>query len=178
MSTRRQNGGANGPVRVHLVVSSPRSSRIYDLEEEQTLLVGRSADIDVTVDDPMVSRIHTQVERHEEGVWVMDRGSSNGTWVNGKMIEDSFRIGPGDEVKLGSTVLTIVEASALPMYRRSVMPHEEFMVRFGYELERARLHGVPMGLIYMDPVVFEASEDRLISTFMDVMGPGDMLGHA
>jgi DNA-binding NtrC family response regulator len=178
MATKRQNGGANGPVRVHLVVSSPRSSRIYDLEEGQTLLVGRSSDIDVTVDDPMVSRIHTQVERLEDGVAVTDRGSSNGTWVNGKMIEESFAIGPGDEVKLGSTVLTIVEASALPIYRRSVMPHEEFMVRFGYELERARLHGVPMGLIYLDPSVFDASEDRQVATLMEVMGPGDMLGHA
>ncbi|MBW2260715.1 MAG: sigma 54-interacting transcriptional regulator [Deltaproteobacteria bacterium] len=178
MATKRQGNGASGPVRVHLVVSSPRSSRIYDLEEGQMLLVGRSSEIEVTVDDPMVSRIHTQVERLEKGVAVTDRGSSNGTWVNGKMIAETFVIGPGDEVKLGSTVLTIVEASALPMYRRSVMPHEELMVRFGYELERARLHGVPMGLIYMDPSVFVASEDRLVSTFMEVMGPGDMLGHA
>ena len=178
MATRKNSGDANGPVRVHLVVSSPRASRIYDLEEGETLLVGRSSDIHVTVDDPMVSRIHTQVERREDGVSVMDRGSSNGTWVNGKMIEDRFMIGPGDEVKLGSTVLTIVEASALPAYRRSVMPHEEFMVRFGYELERARLHGVPIGLIYMDPTVFDSTEERLVTTFMEVMGPGDMLGHA
>jgi DNA-binding NtrC family response regulator len=158
------------------VVSSPRSSRIYDLVQGRVMLVGRSGEVDVTVDDAMVSRIHLQLERVESGVAVQDRGSANGTWVNGKMLDDRFVIRPGDEVKIGSTVLTIVEASALPVYRRSIMPSDELMVRFGYELERARLHGVPLGFVVMDPSAFDMAEDLLVSRLMEALGPGDMLG--
>ena len=128
-------------VRVHLVVSSPHPSRIYDLVQGKTLIVGRSSDVDVTVDDSLVSRIHMQVERREKQVLVKDRGSANGTWVNGKMIDDTFFIRPGDEVKIGSTVLTIVEASALPVFRRQVMPPDELGSRLTSEISRARLHG-------------------------------------
>ena len=67
------------------------------------LLVGRSSEVEVTVDDPMVSRIHTQVERQKEGVAVMDRGSSNGTWVNGRPVSEKIKLANGSLIRVGDT---------------------------------------------------------------------------
>ena len=64
------------------------------------LLIGRSRDCDVTVDDPNVSRRHAEL-RNEDGAWIItDLGSTNGVKVNGRRVE-SARLEPGDELVFG-----------------------------------------------------------------------------
>jgi FhaA, N-terminal domain/FHA domain len=72
--------------------------------EDQTLVVGRSRECDVTIDDPNVSRRHAEV-RHEEGAyWIVDLGSTNGVVVDGKRV-DRAKLEPDVEVVLGTTEL-------------------------------------------------------------------------
>jgi hypothetical protein len=64
------------------------------------LLIGRSRDCDISVEDPNVSRRHAEL-RNEDGRWVVaDLGSTNGVKVNGRRVEKS-PLEPGDEVVLG-----------------------------------------------------------------------------
>jgi pSer/pThr/pTyr-binding forkhead associated (FHA) protein len=64
------------------------------------LLIGRSRDCDIPVEDPNVSRRHAEL-RFEDGRWVIaDLGSTNGVKVNGRRVENSA-LEPGDEVVLG-----------------------------------------------------------------------------
>jgi hypothetical protein len=64
------------------------------------LLIGRSRDCDITIDDPNVSRRHAEL-RNEEGRWVVaDLGSTNGVKVNGRRVERAA-LEPGDELVLG-----------------------------------------------------------------------------
>ena len=64
------------------------------------LLIGRSRDCDISVDDPNVSRRHAEL-RNEDGRWVVaDLGSTNGVKVNGRRVEKS-PLEPGDEIVLG-----------------------------------------------------------------------------
>jgi hypothetical protein len=64
------------------------------------LVLGRSRDCDVVLDDPNVSRRHAELRR-EAGSWVIvDLGSTNGIKVNGHRTE-SARLEPGDEIGLG-----------------------------------------------------------------------------
>jgi hypothetical protein len=64
------------------------------------LLIGRSRDCDVSVEDPNVSRRHAEL-RFEGGYWVIaDLGSTNGVKVNGHRV-DQARLEPGDEIVLG-----------------------------------------------------------------------------
>jgi len=68
------------------------------------LVVGRSRDCDIAVDDPNVSRRHAEV-RHEDGAyWIVDLGSTNGVIVNGKRVERA-ELAPDDEIVLGTTEL-------------------------------------------------------------------------
>jgi Protein of unknown function (DUF3662)/FHA domain len=68
--------------------------------------MGRSRQCDVMVDDPNVSRTHAEV-RPRGGSWVLtDLGSTNGSRLNGRRVEGSEVLKPGDEIELGTTVLT------------------------------------------------------------------------
>jgi hypothetical protein len=64
------------------------------------LLIGRSRDCDITVDDPNVSRRHAEL-RNEDGRWIItDLGSTNGVKVNGHRVEQAA-LEPGDELVVG-----------------------------------------------------------------------------
>jgi hypothetical protein len=68
--------------------------------------MGRSRQCDVTVDDPNVSRAHAEV-RPRGGSWVLsDLGSTNGTRLNHRRLEGPEVLKPGDEIELGTTLLT------------------------------------------------------------------------
>ena len=46
--------------------------------------IGRDADCDVRLDDPLISRHHAEVTRRDDLWWVRDLGSRNGTRVDGE----------------------------------------------------------------------------------------------
>ena len=68
--------------------------------------LGRSRDCDIVLQDPNVSRKHAEI-RPRGGSWVVtDLGSTNGSRINGRSVEGSEVIKPGDEIEVGSTRLT------------------------------------------------------------------------
>ncbi len=65
-------------------------------------LVGRSTTMDVVVPEPEVSRAHALIWREQEGGWIMDLDSSNGTYVDGAAVTRPTPIYPGSLVSFGS----------------------------------------------------------------------------
>ncbi len=65
------------------------------------VLVGRAPTADVRIDDPAVSRLHARIEMRDDGVYVEDLGSRNGTTVNG-VLSEGQRLAAGDEVGIGA----------------------------------------------------------------------------
>src|ERR1041385_3137921 len=54
----------------------------------ETTKVGRDADSDVALaHDPTVSRVHARIMLEETGHVLYDEGSSNGTYVNGVLVQ-------------------------------------------------------------------------------------------
>jgi hypothetical protein len=64
------------------------------------VLIGRSRECDIQLDDPNVSRRHAEVRREGDNWVVADLGSTNGIKVNGRRIPEAD-LRPGDEVTLG-----------------------------------------------------------------------------
>jgi pSer/pThr/pTyr-binding forkhead associated (FHA) protein len=64
--------------------------------------LGRREDCDLRIPLADVSRRHCQIEFKEDAVKVRDIGSSNGTWLNGKKLEEETLLGSGDILKVGS----------------------------------------------------------------------------
>jgi len=58
----------------------------------------------VLLHDAKVSRHHARIDRNETGFTIVDLGSTNGTFVNGKRVL-SAALAPGDLVRLGDTLL-------------------------------------------------------------------------
>ena len=54
-----------------------------------------------------VSRIHAQIEIREDGVFIRDLGSSNGTRLNGKRVVEA-RLRPGSRISLGWAHFVVV----------------------------------------------------------------------
>ncbi|MEW1924354.1 FHA domain-containing protein [Streptomyces sp. NPDC088360] len=88
------------------VVAGPDAGGVHLLHGGQ-IRVGRSADADVPLDDPDVSRLHCAVTLAPDGqVTVTDLGSTNGTTVDGREITDRpVRLSPGSLLRLGESAL-------------------------------------------------------------------------
>jgi two-component system response regulator GlrR len=65
-------------------------------------MVGSAPNAGLVIADRTVSRIHAELEPRDDGAWVRDLGSRNGTFVEGVLITGA-RIPDGGKVRFGST---------------------------------------------------------------------------
>jgi pSer/pThr/pTyr-binding forkhead associated (FHA) protein len=79
--------------------------------------IGRAPECDISVQGEEISRRHALVKPTSDGLSVEDLGSSNGTYVNGKRVQQAF-LNPGDELKL-DTVRFIVVAPGMEMAQQT-----------------------------------------------------------
>jgi len=101
-------GSATPPPTGRLVVlKSPALEDGMHLElDSAALTIGRGGQNDISIDgDEFASARHARFEPRRDGVWVQDRGSTNGTYVNGTRLERPRRLTPGDVVRVGETDL-------------------------------------------------------------------------
>lgn len=67
--------------------------------------IGRAAACNLTLDDTFVSQHHTSIVWKNRQYVVADAGSTNGTFVNEQRLTQPVVLRPGDQVRIGSTVL-------------------------------------------------------------------------
>jgi pSer/pThr/pTyr-binding forkhead associated (FHA) protein len=68
--------------------------------------IGRADDNEIALDgDEFASGHHARIESQRDGVWLIDLGSTNGTFVNGERIDGRRRLRRGDVVQVGDTEL-------------------------------------------------------------------------
>ena len=67
----------------------------------KVITIGRNPDNDVCINDPYVGRHHCQIVQYDNGTYaIVDMGSTNGTYVNGKRIFGEAQLQPYDTVSL------------------------------------------------------------------------------
>ncbi len=71
------------------------------------VVIGRAAECDISVPADEMSRRHALVKPTSEGLSVEDLGSSNGTFINNKRVQQGF-LGPGDELRLDAVRFILV----------------------------------------------------------------------
>lgn len=99
------------PAQLH-VVAGPDAGGVHLLHGGQ-IRIGRSAEADVPLDDPDVSRLHCAVTVSEDGrVSVADLGSTNGTSLDGAEVRDRpVRFPSGALLRLGESALRLTAGS-------------------------------------------------------------------
>jgi len=68
------------------------------------VVIGRLKTCELVLTDGLVSRRHFQIEKKEDGYYVTDLESHNGTYVNGEKIEKPTPITFGGTVRIGETL--------------------------------------------------------------------------
>jgi hypothetical protein len=92
------------PVLGRELVTLSVGDRVVPLTRSR-IVVGRSRECDVRVEDGNVSRRHCEVVQDGAASWsVVDLGSTNGTELNGCRV-DSAPLGDGDRITIGGTDL-------------------------------------------------------------------------
>ncbi|MGV9564884.1 FHA domain-containing protein [Streptomyces sp. NPDC003480] len=110
------------------VVAGPDAGGVH-LLHGGVVRIGRSADADVPLDDPDVSRLHCAVTVAADGrVSVADLGSTNGTVLDGRQLTDRpVRLAPGALLRLGESALRLAPPGAARRMRTA--PDGEGQVR-------------------------------------------------
>ncbi|MFD7788910.1 FtsK/SpoIIIE domain-containing protein [Streptomyces nojiriensis] len=101
-----------GAAQLH-VVAGPDAGGVHLLHSGQ-IMVGRSADADVPLDDPDVSRLHCAVTVIPDGrVAVADLNSTNGTTLDGAPVgAPPVALPPGALLRVGESTLRLAPAGA------------------------------------------------------------------
>ncbi|MDQ3301684.1 MAG: FHA domain-containing protein, partial [Myxococcota bacterium] len=86
-----------------LITQGNDTGQQLEIKPGKSYTIGRGIDNDFVLTDIAVSRKHFDL-RHEAGEWVVaDRGSGNGTVVNGAIEDQPFVLANGDTIEIGNT---------------------------------------------------------------------------
>ena len=77
------------------------------------ITLGRSSECQITLEDPLVSRVHAELTVSDSYVRVRDLGSRNGVRVNGTLIQGDTALSHNDRLRLGTQdlVFLVVEGA-------------------------------------------------------------------
>ena len=76
-----------------------------------SLTIGRHGENDIVLRDSSVSRHHASFIKEGENLFVTDKGSKNGTIVNGLKVE-SVRLEDGDVIRIGDNLVIVVSVGS------------------------------------------------------------------
>jgi DNA-binding winged helix-turn-helix (wHTH) protein len=101
------------------VVSTPKltikrnDGSYLELEwDKQILTIGRDSANDLIIDHALASRKHARFERKETGYYIHDLKSTNGTLVNGQLIQDTHMLHHQDIIIVADTIITFHDSDA------------------------------------------------------------------
>jgi diguanylate cyclase (GGDEF)-like protein len=134
----------------------------YNLDKK-TVIVGRSSKCDIQVDQESVSRNHVKLLNKDEDIALRDLGSTNGTYVNDKLMITETILCDGDLIKIGRTIFKFLSGDNIEnayheeIYRLTtvdgltqVYNKRYFMENLERELSRAQRYGRDLSLLIFD----------------------------
>lgn len=104
-----------GDLPVIIAQSGPLNGQRWVLRDE--LIIGRDPSCAIMVADRQVSRFHARLTRQEEGVLLEDLGSKNGSYVNGRLLDEPCLLQDGDllQVALIQALVYLSSDSTMPL---------------------------------------------------------------
>jgi pSer/pThr/pTyr-binding forkhead associated (FHA) protein len=92
--------------RLRLRVQGGQEARTFELRPGN-LTIGRAPGADIHLDDNTVSHNHAVLVVTSEDVTIEDRGSTNGTLLNGTRVGEPEPLRAGDQLQVGTVVLLV-----------------------------------------------------------------------
>lgn len=86
--------------------------------------LGRTTANTIVLDSPNVSRRHALVHLQSIGeFWLIDFGSSNGTFLNKRRIIHPVQLNDGDQITIGDTLFTFHQPRAISEEAKAIVTH-------------------------------------------------------
>ncbi|MEL7497758.1 MAG: GGDEF domain-containing protein [Planctomycetota bacterium] len=155
-------------VRIHPLELENKMLRIT----QRTTTIGREPDNDVFCDDTSISRQHASITKDVDGFLVEDKGSTNGTFVNGTMIK-ARRLADGDKIQVGNHIFKFLAGDSIEsQYHETVYSmmtidgltnvyNKRYLVdALSREFERSQAFGRPFSIVMMDIDFFKKFNDN------------------
>jgi hypothetical protein len=136
-TTLKGSGGAAPQVRATLVFYHRDGATVASLMKGDALVAGRTAPAHVVIPDPGLSRQHARFTWDDQGIWVEDLGSTNGTRRNGEAVTRA-KVSFGDELTIGPVMVSLHVMWPTDAELRGFDSHDRFVAALGDEVVRAR----------------------------------------
>src|SRR5713226_5526181 len=129
MQTSAPGNWPRSPAALHFRPYFANSSQLMSLQEHEAWLegdgeqhrlegncsIGRAALNTIVVDSPKVSRLHSIIHLEDNGAfWLIDLGSSNGTFLNKRRIHEPVRLRDRDEINIGGKMFVFHQPRGKP----------------------------------------------------------------
>ena len=122
--------------------------------------LGRTVANTIVLESPKVSRRHALIHLQNIGeLWLIDFGSSNGTFLNKRRIQHPIRLSDGDQITIGDQVFTL---------RRPVAVSEEYKTDVVQRTLR-EIGNIPCWLLVADIRGFTPLSRHMQSEDLDVL---------
>ncbi len=128
----------------------------HDAVIDGKVLLGSAPGSGIVIGDPTISRLHAELEAKQDGLWVRDLGSRNGTFVDGLQVLGA-RVPDRGKIRLGSTELVV---DYNPTQRRNIeiWPTAGFGKLVGTSVAMRELFATLARLAPMDAAVLVTGE--------------------
>lgn len=92
--------------------SNGRGQAVLDIDGQRyslnagSIILGRSAEADILIDDTGVSRKHLEIRTQDAVSSAVDLGSTNGSYVDGRRVNGTAPLHDGSTITMGHTQIT------------------------------------------------------------------------
>lgn len=124
------------------------------------VIVGRASTAGIVIDNRSVSRQHARFSRRGTAWWIEDLGATNTTVYNGQPLTAPAALAGGDAIKIGDSVLTVMEeatadAEAAPVALKSPATKADARLDLLNDVHRAL--ATPISLAALLDLILERS---------------------
>ena len=168
--------GGDGSAGLTLRVVGEGLSESHPLPAAGRLVIGRSEEADIRIDDASVSRKHAVLELADGELRIEDLGSANGTKVGGRKLAagEAVTIALGESVDLGS-VLIVVRPGAVAGRPRRLWSHGHFEAVLEHACDRAARGGGAFAVARLSVAVAVPAE-RVLAVLAGCLRAADVTG--
>jgi ABC-type multidrug transport system ATPase subunit len=89
------------------IVIAPKQRSLHLKNQNRPLVLGRSANADLELHAPTVSRHHATIEIDNQGHYILQDYSSNGVFINHQKVNTSAILSPGDIIQIGPYIFVL-----------------------------------------------------------------------
>ena len=104
------NGDPSAPCL--LLISEHQNIRRFPICDLAPFIIGRATATQLRIDEDNVSRRHARITRIDDTYFIDDLNSTNGTYLNGYRLKATHKLGEGDVIGIGKTLLAFTEPDA------------------------------------------------------------------